>query len=134
MPKRRESNGKCGLLDRIGILEIRGERAEEERKPGPGRLELEQLRRTRNAVIPSSPELSRLEEELKRVNRMMWELQDRIEECETRKCFDARYVQRILSVEQANERRAALKNSINRLLAGLLSVSDANKSSQLELA
>ncbi|HJT77893.1 MAG TPA: tetratricopeptide repeat protein, partial [Gemmataceae bacterium] len=104
------------LIDKITILEIKQERITDAAKLANVRTELGVLNRTRDEALPPSEELERLTAELRAVNEMLWEVEDRIRECERAKDFGGRFVELARSVYRNNDRRAALKRRINELL------------------
>jgi tetratricopeptide (TPR) repeat protein len=108
------------LIDKITILEIKRERIKDAAKLANVRTELDVLNRTRDGALPSSGELERLTAELRSVNEALWELEDRIRECEREGDFGDRFVELARSVYKNNDRRAALKRSINELLGSRL--------------
>jgi hypothetical protein len=118
------------LLDKISILEIKAERiADPARRANVGR-ELRALARARDeaAGFPGRPGgpaaapagLDRLVAELRRVNETLWDVEDEIRLAERAGDFGPRFVALARSVYRTNDRRAALKRSINDLLGSRL--------------
>jgi hypothetical protein len=98
------------LIDKITILEIKAQRLE-----GPAlanvRKELELLQ----AVLADanlSPD-SALVEQLREVNRSLWSIEDEIREQERRSDFGPTFIALARAVYRTNDRRAALKRSLN---------------------
>lgn len=109
------------LIDKLTILEIKAERITDPTRLGHVRAELAALNSARAMVVTNSgPELAALTAELKQVNAALWDIEDEIRECERRKDFGARFVELARSVYMTNDRRAGLKNDINRLLASAI--------------
>ncbi len=104
------------LLDRITILEIKRERIGDPAKLRNVHRELDQLAGTRERLLPRSPGLDPLIVELLAVNEAIWEVEDELRECERRGEFSARFVELARSVYRNNDRRAAIKRTINELL------------------
>ncbi|MBB5346808.1 hypothetical protein JWG42_13360 [Desulfoprunum benzoelyticum] len=104
------------LLDKITILEIKSERMADAVKLANVRHELQLLAgvRDRQGLVPDS--LAGLVAELRSVNEMLWEIEDAIRECERHQDFGERFVELARSVYFSNDRRAALKYRINRLM------------------
>jgi Family of unknown function (DUF6165) len=100
------------LMDKITILEIKSERIK-----NPGQLEnvvreLKALRSVRLGEMDSAM-LDKLSAELKRVNAMLWEVEDAIRDCEARGDFGDRFIELARAVYQLNDERARLKKAIN---------------------
>ena len=104
------------LIDKITILEIKSERMEDPDKVKNVRIELQVLADARDAAVPPSEELVRLTAELKSVNEALWEIEDRIRDCERAKDFGPQFIELARSVYRSNDRRAAAKREINDLL------------------
>jgi hypothetical protein len=104
------------LIDKITILEIKSERMEDPNKVKNVRIELQVLADARDAAVPPSEELVRLTAELKSVNEALWEIEDRIRDCERAKDFGPEFIELARSVYRSNDRRAAAKREINDLL------------------
>jgi hypothetical protein len=104
------------LLDRITVLEIKSERLTAEPALRNVRTELGSLRAARDRWIPAVSELDRLTAELRQTNETLWDLEEAVRRCEGTKDFGERFVQSARSIIRANDRRAALKQAINRML------------------
>ena len=106
------------LIDKITILEIKSERIDDPKKSANIRRELDLLL----AVPTPAPtaEAARLKSELKRVNEMLWEIEDLIRICEREQDFGPDFVALARSVYQTNDRRSAIKRQINDLSGSTL--------------
>jgi hypothetical protein len=104
------------LLDRITILEIKAQRLTRESALRSVRLELASLQAARNGRIPSTPELDRMTFELRQVNEKLWDLEEAVRVSEATQDFGAKFIESARSIMHANDRRAALKQAINRML------------------
>ena len=104
------------LLDRISILELKLERIGQSDSVANVRRELELLSRKGRAVALGAPEVPSLKLALDEVNRTLWEAENRLRALEQRQDFGESFVATARSVYQTNDRRAALKRSINELL------------------
>ena len=104
------------LLDRIGILEIKGERMSDPRKRAQVRAELAALRGAGDAALNGSEEAGRLSAALKAVNEALWDVEDELRRCERDGDFGPRFVELARSVYRRNDERGALKRRINELL------------------
>lgn len=107
--------GAGELIDKITILEIKSERMTDPAKLANVRHELNVLSDVRVVRLVSSPELEQLEAELKTVNAALWVIEDEIRACEAEKDFGPRFIELARSVYIQNDRRAAIKKSINEL-------------------
>ncbi|WP_163336382.1 DUF6165 family protein [Desulfopila sp. IMCC35008] len=104
------------LLDKIAILRIKSERITDNVKRANVIHELERLDELRYGAVTESDELAELEKGLKEVNEALWDIEDDIRICEKDRDFGPRFVGLARSVYKTNDRRAALKYSINMLL------------------
>jgi hypothetical protein len=105
------------LIDKITILEIKSEKIGDAAKLRNVRAELEALQAVRDRAIGPSEEIARLTAELRAINQRLWHVEDEIRLCEQDKDFGPRFIGLARAVYQENDRRAALKGRINRLLA-----------------
>ncbi|MEE9139771.1 MAG: DUF6165 family protein [Alphaproteobacteria bacterium] len=104
------------LIDKITILEIKSERISDEAKLRNVRAELAILTRLREAAFALDGEFEALAAQLKAINGELWDIEDRIRECERAGDFGATFVALARSVYRTNDRRAAVKRRINELL------------------
>ena len=109
------------LIDRITILEIKSERLTTESALQNVRLELTALRDVRERRFPSIPALDRLVGQLREVNQQLWELEEAVRRDEAAQDFGPDFIRSARGIMHSNDRRAALKQAINRMLsAGFL--------------
>lgn len=104
------------LLDRISILEIKAERITSESPLRSVRAELASLRASRDDRIVSTPELDRMTAELRQVNGQLWDLEDAVRASEAANDFGPKFIRCARAIMHTNDRRAALKQAINRML------------------
>lgn len=107
------------LIDKITILEIKSERIADTGKRANVTRELDALMKTAQS-LPWSDELRALKSSLKKVNEAIWEIEDKVRDCEHDKRFDASFVALARSVYQTNDKRAALKREINLKLGSAI--------------
>ena len=108
------------FYDKISILEIKAARIAEPEKLANVDRELTALLACASAQ-PTVPELADLRLHLRRVNEMLWDIEDRIREKEHEQAFDADFVELARSVYHRNDERAKIKRQINELLqSGLI--------------
>ena len=108
------------LVDKITILEIKAERIADPVKLANVHRELRSLTATRREALPGSQELDELSAELRRINELLWEIEDDIRDCERKSDFGERFIELARAVYRTNDRRAAAKRRINELLGSEL--------------
>lgn len=108
------------LIDKITILEIKIERIKDAAKLANVRADWETLTAARDGAIGPSADLDRLTAELKEINARLWDIEDRIRDCERAKDFGARFVELARGVYRNNDRRSEIKRAINELLGSRL--------------
>ena len=101
------------LIDKITILEIKFEKILDVSKRMNVGRELEALSISLEQNIIISTELAALKLNLKKVNEVLWDIEDDIRSCERKSDFGPIFVKLARSVYFQNDRRAALKKEIN---------------------
>jgi len=104
------------LIDKITILEIKFEKILDASKRMNVGRELEALSISLEQNIIISTDLAALKLNLKKVNEVLWDIEDDIRSCERKSDFGPIFVKLARSVYFQNDRRAALKKEINVLL------------------
>jgi hypothetical protein len=104
------------LLDKITILQIKSEKIKDSAKLGNINRELAILNEIRVQRLESLPELYQLEIELKKINEVIWILEDEVRNHERRRDFGPGFVSLARSIYKANDRRSVLKRQINDLM------------------
>src|SRR5262249_11606963 len=117
----------CELIDKITILQIKRARITDADKLANVNQEFDALMAARRQRVSESPELDHLTTDLRRVNATLWDIEDEIRECERFCSFGSRFVELARSVYQQNDRRAAIKRQINKLLGSRLQEEKAYK-------
>lgn len=107
--------GAGELIDKITILKIKAVRMTDTAKLGNVKHELNVLSHARVENLKQSAELDRLEEALRMVNEALWVIEDDIRACEAARDFGEKFIELARSVYIQNDKRAALKKSINEL-------------------
>lgn len=107
--------GAGELIDKITILKIKAERMTDTAKLKNVRHELDVLSRAREENLVQSDALDRLENELREVNEALWVIEDDIRACEAARDFGPKFIELARSVYIQNDKRAAIKKSINEL-------------------
>ena len=109
------------LFDKITILEIKCARMHDPAKLKNVRNELDLLTDlvSRSETLQTGAEKDALQEligQLAAINETLWEIEDAIRDCERHRDFGSRFLELARAVYQNNDRRAALKHRINKLL------------------
>lgn len=103
------------LIDKIVILEIKAARMTDTSKLAEIVKELNLLNQIDYGAAEYRQEIQALKEELRQINAALWDIEDRIRNCERDKDFGPRFVQLARAVYQTNDRRSALKRRINEV-------------------
>jgi hypothetical protein len=103
------------LIDKITILEIKAEKIEDPQKRANVRSELDLLTSVSTGFAIEGDVMAQLKGELKRINEALWEIEDKIRDCEREKNFGPDFIALARSVYRTNDRRAAVKRQINEL-------------------
>ena len=104
------------LLDKITILEIKVQRLNSQVATEKIRRELTVLSSVANDILSEQPHLIALKQQLKSVNAVLWDIEDKIRAKEAAKSFDQKFIELARSVYINNDKRGALKRQINALL------------------
>ena len=107
------------LIDRITILQIKVRRLPRARR-GDVKRELVAARTTRDRLILSSKRLDDLTKALRAANSQLWNIEEELRGCERTGRFGPRFVELARAVYKTNDRRAALKREVDRLLGSEL--------------
>ena len=108
------------LIDKITILGIKLERINNKVKLGNIKIEFDILTRARDEAIPTSKKLDQLTIELRKINEVLWDIEDDIRDCERSKDFSETFVKLARSVYFTNDKRMKVKHTINELLGSRL--------------
>ena len=101
------------LADKITILEIKKEKISDQAKLTNIVRELELLSDVLHKQPVGDDVFHRLLRELGEVNRRLWDIEDRIRDCEREGRFDQTFIDLARGVYQSNDVRARLKFEIN---------------------
>ena len=102
------------LLDKITILEIKQERISDAEKLKNINNELRILKNQWQESGFASEALSTEIDSLKKINIKLWEIEDAIREKEKAQSFDEEFIELARSVYFTNDKRAEIKNTINK--------------------
>lgn len=99
------------LYDKISILEIKSKNIKDQNKLYHIKKELDLL----NKIASNHPIKKELYENLKNINKEIWDIEDTIRNLEKNKDFKERFVKTARSVYFKNDERANIKRTINIL-------------------
>jgi hypothetical protein len=103
------------LLDKISILEIKQKNLKDNEKIEIVNKELESLNMTLKKDVTMTEEIQSLYQDLKKINSMLWDIEDGKRDCERNKDFGDKFIELARSVYIENDNRAKIKNKINQL-------------------
>ncbi|MEZ5841367.1 MAG: DUF6165 family protein [Hyphomicrobiales bacterium] len=118
MPKVPISVGE--LIDKLAILEIKGERIEDADKRDNVERERAELQAVLDGLGLETDALEIFRAGLRGVNEQLWEIEDEIRLCEKAGDFGPRFIELARAVYKTNDRRADLKREINKLSGSAL--------------
>jgi hypothetical protein len=101
------------FLDKMTILEIKTERIQDPQKLENVQRELDLLRDTWAASAMSRSDVKAEVDALKKVNELLWDIEDRIRRSEAAQTFDDDFIRLARSVYRLNDERAAIKRGLN---------------------
>ncbi|MBL97782.1 MAG: hypothetical protein CMF52_08200 [Legionellales bacterium] len=102
------------LVDKITILEIKRARIKSPEKLKNIEHELSLLNNVKAQLIQTT-ESDLLEEALKQINERLWDIEDSIRRCESKKQFDETFIELARAVYFTNDKRSDIKRQINQL-------------------
>lgn len=103
------------LVDKITILQIKSDRMSDKKKLANVRKELALLNQKLDRNAEHS-EITRLTGDLYAVNASLWDIEDKIRECENAGDFGETFVSLARSVYITNDKRSDIKREINMVL------------------
>ncbi len=109
------SNGE--IVDKLTIIEIKLSQIKDEAKLANLRNEYEVLNDATAKIIEKEHEYY---QELLKINKELWDIEDRIRELERAKDFGNEFIEVARSVYFTNDRRAEVKRKINELTGSAL--------------
>jgi hypothetical protein len=102
------------LIDKITILEIKAERITDADKRRNVTAELKILSDIRSSTGLDTADMRPFAEELKSINAQLWDIEDAIRDAEAESDFGPRFIALARSVYHTNDRRARVKQQINK--------------------
>jgi tetratricopeptide (TPR) repeat protein len=107
------------LLDKLVILQIKSERIENQQQRANVITERDALAAVAELYLGREG-VGALMADLKAVNEALWDLEDKIRDCERRKSFEADFREFARAIYVTNDRRAGVKKQINALCGSAL--------------
>tara|TARA_B110000014_G_scaffold217981_1_gene172832 strand:+ start:154 stop:564 length:411 start_codon:yes stop_codon:yes gene_type:complete len=104
------------LLDKISILEIKLEKVKDKDRQKRIKNEYDILKKVQNSSIEMSDKIKDLYRSVSNVNIKLWDIEDKIRICEQNKDFGKNFIELARGVYFNNDKRAKLKNEINKIL------------------
>jgi len=108
------------LIDKLTILEIKLQEIKDLAKLKNIEIEYSFLSDIVNQTIGDNNQINKLRDDLKKVNKALWNIEDDIRDCERNNDFSDRFIELARSVYINNDKRALIKKNININLGSLL--------------
>lgn len=109
------ANGE--VVDKLTIIEIKIQNIKDERKLSNIKKEFDVLDEAVRSILSKAHPLYK---ELLEINKKLWDIEDRIRECERRKDFGQEFTELARSVYFTNDQRSEVKRKINDLTSSAL--------------
>lgn len=109
------SNGE--VVDKLTIVEIKLQNIKDEQKLSNIKKEFDVLDEAVRSILSKTHPLYH---ELLEINKKLWDIEDRIRECERKKDFGQEFIELARSVYFTNDQRSEVKRKINGLTSSLL--------------
>jgi len=107
------------LVDKITILRIKSERINDPKKRANVLRELELLTQSLGDKI-DDPQVLPLMAQLQTVNETLWDVEDKLRDCEAARDFGPEFVTLARAVYFTNDERAAIKRAVNDALGSAI--------------
>jgi len=104
------------LLDKISILEIKLDNIKDKESLIEINKEHETLKQTKNSSLEITKDLQNLIDQLKKINMILWAIEDKKRMCEKNKDFGKTFIELARNVYINNDKRSKIKSEINKLL------------------
>jgi len=104
------------LLDKISILEIKINKITNSNSLAEVKKEYKILKKIKDENIESDKKIENLFVEIKKINLVLWEIEDKIRVCEKNKDFGEKFIELARNVYLNNDKRSKIKNEINVFL------------------
>ena len=107
------------LMDKISILLIKKDKIIDKSKINLIEDELNLLNKSISIIINQNKdrqiEILSFMDDLKIINSELWDIEDKIRECERKKFFDQTFIELARSVYLTNDKRSKIKSEINKI-------------------
>ena len=104
------------LIDKITILEIKAANISDATKLANVKVELQLLQDTWRASAHANANIDAEWQQLRDVNKKLWDIEDDIRDKERQRQFDQQFIELARAVYISNDERAAVKKQINTKL------------------
>ena len=104
------------LIDKITILEIKAANITDATKLANVKVELQLLQETWSTSHYASTNIDAEWQQLRDVNKQLWDIEDDIRDKERQRQFDQQFIELARAVYIRNDERAAVKKTINTKL------------------
>ena len=104
------------LLDKISILEIKLEKIKDKESQIQINKEYKVLKEAQNSHVELTGSVKNLFNSIKKVNLILWDIEDKIRICEKNKDFEKNFIELARGVYLNNDKRSKIKSEINKLL------------------
>ena len=106
------------LMDKISILLIKKDKIIDKNKLNLIEDELNLLNKSISIIINQNKdrqiEILSSMDDLKKINSELWDIEDKLRECERKKIFDQSFIELARSVYLTNDKRSKIKLEINK--------------------
>jgi hypothetical protein len=109
------------IVDKATILEIKVKRINDPAKVFDAVKELKELSPAVKRILSASKKLPAIKKSLFNINCKLWDIENSIRSLESKKNFGIKFVKLARSVYISNDKRARLKNQINKLSGSKIS-------------
>ena len=113
------------LMDKISILSIKKDKIIDQSKINLIEDELNLLNKSISIIINQNKdrqiEILSSMDDLKKINSELWDIEDKLRECERKKIFDQSFIELARSVYLTNDKRSKTKLEINKKFGSQLS-------------
>ena len=103
------------LFDKITILQIKLENLQDKNAKKNVKLEHDQLCIIYNKNFSENTNAKLLINDLKKINKKLWEIEDKIRDKEKNKTFDEEFIELARDVYMTNDQRSLIKKNINEI-------------------
>ena len=104
------------LLDKISILEIKMDMVKDKNSQEEIKKEYKILKKIQDSTIELKDSAQDLFQSIKNVNKLLWDIEDKLRIFEKKKDFGENFIELARGVYFNNDKRAKIKNQINILL------------------